>query len=685
VRALKGKLFGEANAPAARTNPGQSGAGRRWAVCALIALRLALATSSGHAAEVRVPLTIDYLTLGEAIRHQLYTAPGDRAALWNGANECRFLYAENPSFSRAGERVQLQTTAALVLGVALGGRCVSPLTWSGIVEAQSEPYLARGIRLMLHIADISLYNPRRQKTLIAGRGFDLIKQYLVPRMETFSYDLNPALQQLGALAEAAATPAVAGRIRNALATVRADPTVTVTDDGIKITLIVAVPEVPEPVASETPAQPTPAELAAFEKQLNDWDAFLVFAIKQLGIVVGDRQFRSELLEILLTSRYRLTQALASPPSAAGPDPVRTLFVDTWQRLGLAVRAAARRGQFGPRGLQFLSFISAGDALFALDQAAPALGMRISAEDLRRLAHIMAPDATGDPLEFNFAEDPELKRLLGPTLVPLTSTPESSPSISSSPAETPGAAGPSSNPTPTARGTPQTSGWLHIPWSLIEPRDVCAAEPLGIVPQLNQVALRLRRVVVDEANAPGYRGDMERLLELSAQRQLEASDLDARFRPTFHKLVKSAAWQESCWRQFIKRDEQVTWLESSTGDIGLMQVNKHVWRGFYNLEKLKWDVLFNAGAGTEILMQMTQQVLSRPRVDPTGIDGAALARSVYASYNGGPDEYSRWRHSHEPSPAREIDAAFLDKFDAVERGQTIDILSCAAAWGHRPGR
>ncbi len=653
-------------------------------MCALAGLLLALAPALARAAEVRVPLTIDYLTLGEAVRHQLYTAPGDRAALWNGPGECQFLYAENPSFSRAGERVQLETTAALSLGVALGGRCVSPFTWSGIVEGQSEPYLARGLRLMLHIADMNLYNPRRQKTLIAGRGFDLTKRYLVPRMETFSYDLNPALQQLGGLAEAAATPTVAERIRKALATVRADPTVTATDDGVKIILLVAVPEVPEPVASETPAQPTPAELEAFQKQLDDWDAFLVFAVKQLGIVVADRQFRSELLEILLTSRYRLTQALASPPSAAGPDPVRTLFVDTWQKLGLTVRAAARRGQFGSRALQFLSFISAGDALFALDQAAPSLGMRISADDLRRLAHIMAPDATGDPLEFNFAEDPELRKLLGPTLVPLTSTPQSSPTISSSPIETPGVPGASSTPTPTPEATPATSGWLHLPWSLIEPRDACAGEPLGIVPQLNEVALRLRRIVVDEANALGYRGDMERLLELSVQRQLESSDLDGRLRPTFQALVKSAAWQESCWRQFIKRDDRVTWLESSTGDIGLMQVNKHVWRGFYNLEKLKWDVLYNAGAGTEILMQMTQQVLTRPRVDPAGLDGAALARSVYASYNGGPDAYSRWRHPHEPSPAREIDAAFLDKYRAVERGQTIDILSCAAAWGQRAG-
>jgi len=239
-------------------------------------------------------------------------------------------------------------------------------------------------------------------------------------------------------------------------------------------------------------------------------------------------------------------------------------------------------------------------------------------------------------------------------------------------------------TPTSTATPQITGWLRFPWSLIEPRDACAAEPVGIVPELNQIASRLRRLVVDETNAARYHGDMERLLELSVKRQLAAADLDSRLKPTFRILVKSAAWQESCWRQFVRRGDQVTWLESSTGDIGLMQVNKHVWRGFYDLEKLRWDVLYNAGAGTEILMQMTTHVLSRPRMDPARIDGASLARSVYASYNGGPDAYNRWRRPHESSPAKEIDQAFLEKYRAVERGESIDILSCAANWGHSAG-
>src|SRR5271170_3383104 len=55
------------------------------------------------AAQVRIPLTIDYLTLREALKRELYTAPGGRAQLWNGLDECQFLYAEKPEFSRVTE------------------------------------------------------------------------------------------------------------------------------------------------------------------------------------------------------------------------------------------------------------------------------------------------------------------------------------------------------------------------------------------------------------------------------------------------------------------------------------------------------------------------------------------------------------------------------------------------------
>lgn len=647
----------------------------------LIAIFGALATlaiaAPARARDVQVPLTIDYLTLDQALKTELYTAPGGRAELWNGTDACQYLYAENPSFGRAAQRVALETAASLELGLAVAGRCISPIAWTGIIEAESQPYIAPGLKLKFRVADLNLYNPQHEKTMLVGKGFDLIKRYLIPRLETFSYDLNPSVQQLAALAEDASTPAVAGRIKSAVATLRAMPQVEARSSGVRITLVITVPDFPPPAAAASTA--TPAEIAAFKKRLDQWDAFLVFAIKQLGASVGDEQFRQQLMQILLNSRYKLVAALQQPPAAAGPDPVRILFLQTWRDLGNAVRDAARRGKLGARGLQFLSFISAGDALFALDQAAPALGMRISAADLRRLAHIMAPIATGNPLEYNSNEDQELKDIFGIT------EPPSSISVpaTGAPQPPPGAGELAPTPAPTASGG--KSGWLQIPMKLLGPEDACAAESGGILPRLTKVARRLGWAVVDSKNAPRYRADMERLLELSADREIEQSNLNARYRRTFRILVKSAAWQESCWRQFIRVRGRVRWLESASGDIGLMQVNKRVWRGFYNLQKLRWDVMYNAGAGTEILARMMTGVLARPHIDPYRDDPVTIARSTYAAYNGGPDAYNRWRGGLlEPDSARAIDNAFLAKYRATERGTGFNILSCAATWGRSPG-
>src|SRR5208337_4875910 len=318
-------------------------------------------------------------------------------------------------FSRAtsggAATVKLETANSLGLGVAMGSQCLGAIQWSGLVEALGVPYIAPGLQLKFHFTDLNVYDSAHQKTELVSKGFDLIKSYLVPRLEDFSYDLNPSVQQLAAMVSDSIPSHAAESVRAAIASLTAEPDIAALDDGIRVTLVITVPDVPMPTAIPGAASsPTPAELKAFQDTLDQWDAFLVFSIKQLGDAVGDQQFRDQLLQILLDSRYRLVQALNSPPSAAGPDPVRIMFLDEWRQLHDAVREAARRGMLGARALEFLSFISAGDALFALDQAAPALGMRISAADLRRLAHIMAPNATGDPLQFNNREDPEMKKL-----------------------------------------------------------------------------------------------------------------------------------------------------------------------------------------------------------------------------------------------------------------------------------
>src|SRR5690348_9659209 len=191
----------------------------------LFAVLLALLALTGRAAadpavQVTIPLTIDYLTLGAALQQQLYTAPGGSAVVWRGASDCEFLYAKNPRFAQHGAAtVTLESDGQLGLGVRLGDNCVNPISWQGIIAVDARPNLTPGLTLMFRVVDINLYDRQHQKSLIIGRGFDLIKDNFIPRFETFKFDLRAPIEEFRALVEAAAPPGEAERFKEVLATV----------------------------------------------------------------------------------------------------------------------------------------------------------------------------------------------------------------------------------------------------------------------------------------------------------------------------------------------------------------------------------------------------------------------------------------------------------------------------------
>ena len=222
-----------------------------------------------------------------------------------------------------------------------------------------------------------------------------------------------------------------------------------------------------------------------------------------------------------------------------------------------------------------------------------------------------------------------------------------------------------------------------PWfGWFAPLDADASQD-PLANQIFGLGAALKRTVVGEDNASIYAQSVQRLLTLITQRELAGQGIAPQYRETFLTLVKSTAWQESCWRQFIRVNGHIRFLESDTADIGLMQVNKHVWRGFYSIPRLEWDIVYNAGAGAAILMTLMSAGAVRAMTND-GSSPADVARSTYAAYNGGPNAYNRWRRPDESADARFIDQSYLTKFRAVNAGQLFDILSCAAQWG-RPSR
>jgi hypothetical protein len=200
-------------------------------------------------------------------------------------------------------------------------------------------------------------------------------------------------------------------------------------------------------------------------------------------------------------------------------------------------------------------------------------------------------------------------------------------------------------------------------------------------ELRQLGVRLRRAVVNESNVDRYARDLGALLDAAAASEIADERPDPALQSTYRVMVRAVAWQESCWRQFVLARGRIRYLESSTHDIGLMQVNRYVWRGFYDVRHIEWDIAYNAGAGSQILARL--MIRAADKAERAGAPDA-FARSSYAAYNGGPGELNRWRRADEPRDLWLIDEAFWQKYRALKEGRSLNILKCAAEWSHAPG-
>jgi hypothetical protein len=331
--------------------------------------------------------------------------------------------------------------------------------------------------------------------------------------------------------------------------------------------------------------------------------------------------------------------LARGPEA-GTDAVRQIFVATWDGLRDVVRQTAIR-QHGepPRTFRYVVFLAAGDALRAIDAAAPAAGLDFSADGLRRLARSLEPGFSGDPLELSDVADPRLQQLFR------FRDPDAPPR--------------------RPRGEPPRTSF-----SWFGPRIAHAAE----VDDWRALAAQLHRWVPTAEELVAYRATVDRLLSLAADRSRDPDALDDRFDDLFQHLVKATAWQESCWRQFVRRRGDIVPLESRTGDVGLMQINVRIWRGFFDAARLRDDAAYNAGAGAEILQQLLVRYGAREARER--LENAA--RATYAAYNRGPARYQSYRTATRASVAAAVDHAFWEKYQAMAAGAAADRVLCLSS-------
>jgi hypothetical protein len=591
-------------------------------------------TAPALAEPVRIPLVIGNNYLLQQTKSNIFTDAGQSARIWDDGSGCNYMVLTRPRSSVAETGLTIASDAEARVGQLIVDQCIVLFRWRGIVEIVERPEVAAdGAGILFRVTDSRLRDKHGQRDIPAVI-WDWTKRYAHPRFDVLRLELAPALAEVGKLLAQFTAPRDAAAFAELVESMTLGE-LGVTDEGVSASLTFdAQPSFSAASDGPQPALTQDDELAGLAVLLQHYDAFLTFVVKHAAIVTTDASKRDALLQILLEARYELLDA-AMRERSKSPDPVRALFLESWTQLSPLLREISLALP-GESALHLVSFIAAADALQAIDRLGPGFGIEISTDALRRLARLMAPDATGDPLRFDESVDPKLRELFefGDPL------PQRQPVA-------PGHSG---------------SGWL-IP------------RAHAVTGWDDKSLARLNRWLPTRPELPGYLLRIGHLLEDTADDTLRLKPLASEFRQVFTPLVLATAWQESCWRQYVVHKDKRWPIKSQSGAVGIMQVLPRVWRGFYDPHALSWDISYNASAGSEILRHYLVKYAIRNKEHEVTRDVHNLARATYALYNGGPRQLRRYRFEGATPRQRAVDRSFWEKYQAIRRDGAGRVLEC----------
>jgi hypothetical protein len=371
-----------------------------------------------------------------------------------------------------------------------------------------------------------------------------------------------------------------------------------------------------------------------------WDSFLTFIVKRLGQEIPP-DLKESLGEAFLDSRYELTNLVAL--LSAGENPVPQLLLDGWQRLSPIMKQAlpALPKETADR---YATFIGVLDQLAALGQTSQLALLQLSPDALREIARILEPAATVDPLGYTLEIDNALRDLLG-------------------------LGAPIAAPAP---GTRQSRLPAFPSLSKIREGSLRSLR-FGVAMAAEPDLKKLNEWVPEDSDLEAYLLAVRSLLTALSEKLATKTQLAKEHEPLARQIILTAGWQESCWRQFVKKGKLLMPLASASGALGLMQVSPQTWRNLYDLKQLGADIEYNGSAGAEILLYYLTRFALKKNEDKQ--PGGDLARATYSAYNGGPSQLSRYRAAKRNPESKKVDEAFWEKYQAVRSGREMEVLQC----------
>lgn len=587
-----------------------------------------------RAETVSLPMSINYPLLRSLIIQAGYPDPDTSAVLLDERDGCRQVVISAPRVKERGGLMEFETRVKVRAGLVLFGDCVRPVDWEGYLILIQRPIIDRQWSLSFKTVDSILLNKDRETAGLAGVVWDLVKSTVYGYLESIKIDLAPPVGEVKSFLKPMFPEDQQERAGRMMESMRPGQ-VQATPQALEVQILAEVELAPEQKEELVISR---EEWSRFIETWEAWDAYLVDIITSLAKEPLSEEDRRILLETLLEIRYQFSDKL--PEGASDRDFVREQFILAWQKMSPVFRN--HLGEDPSQSvLGYLAFFTASDALTALDKLGPTLGIEISRNGLIRLARLVVGGEI--TLEYSPGVNLPLREVLG-----LGPAPESS--------------GPAFDLQELPMEEPQTGdhegdvGWFRLfppAW----------AEDTPWKRKLEQI----RPWLYWKSKRSEYLERLRTLLRKSSDNVLTKSrqlEVDNGF---FRILVASAAWQESCFRQFEVKQGKITYILSyNRTSVGLMQINERVWRGMYEPRHLRWDIEYNAKAGCEIFEIYLRRYALRG-LEKAGllVGEDVLARLVYALYNGGPGELKKFLKRKETGKYYLSDELFFEKYNWVK--------------------
>jgi len=603
---------------------------------------LVLKPFPGFTKSVSIPLQLDYPFIQALIMQTSFTDPGQSAQVVDEADGCITLKLSSPEVSGGDGIVHFTADVALHAGTPIAGNCLMPYQWSGSLLVSQIPRLDPGTwELSFEPVDTTLINAEGEVI----ETFSLVWDQLLPVVKgyfsDFSIKLDPPIQDLKQFILPMFTVEARQQAEQLLDSIRPG-TIDIAENGVRITLLAEAFEIAQ-VERESSFEPlSDQELEAFLDLWETWDSLLVFLISFLADKPLSEDEKQQLVGLLLETRYEFVSKINDPE--AGNDFVRDQFIRGWRELSGMFRKHLLDNPAHSR-LGYLSFFTAVDALMILDDLGPAFGIEISRDGLVRLAKMLGGESVD--LEYKPDIDGTLQRLFDAY---------------------PDQTGPERGPAEPAVGDP--TGFYDVLMKLEH----------FLLPELHAAPLpsfsEIKRWQPPKTEHKKYLSRVGKELDFAVTSLAIRRDLSKSIASFYQRLIPAIAWQESCFRQFVVKDNKLTYLLSyNQSSVGLMQVNERVWRGIYDTQRLRWDIKYNASAGCEIAdLYLQKYALGKYGNDLLKRPGT-LARMVYAMYNGGPSQHAKFLDRQKTNTLYDSDRLFAEKYEQVKTGKWAATVDC----------